>query len=175
MISRSGKFVTIVPQFHFYIFVRIIRIPLQKQGDGSGNCRCCHRSAALDAVSSVQAAGINICSGSYYVRLHDTGRGRPPAGIILCKALRSHGTAGIVTGTYGNDLTAVTRCGDGIIPGAIISAGDADDQPVIPQLIDLLHNRIGSFIASGGRSADGYVYNPDSILLVKMVNPGQSV
>ena len=31
MISRSGKLVTIVPKFHFYIFVRIIRVTLQKQ------------------------------------------------------------------------------------------------------------------------------------------------
>ena len=159
----------------FYIFVRIIRIPLQKQSDSSGNCRCCHGSAALDAVPSVQAAGINICSGSYHVRFHDTGRGRPSAGIIFCKALRTHGTAGIVAGAYGNDLAAVARRCDGMISGAVISAGDADDQSVIPQLVDLLHNRIGSFVISGSRSADRNIYNPDSILFVKMVDPGQAV
>lgn len=62
-----------------------------------------------------------------------------------------------------------------MISGAVISAGDADDQSVIPQLVDLLHNRIGSFVISGSRSADRNIYNPDSILFVKMVDPGQAV
>ena len=125
-------------------------------------------------VPLLEAAGVNVGAGSHHVRFHDTGAGRSSAGIVVGETAAAEDLQGVVAGAYSNNLAAVSGNGNALRPRSVISAGNADDQAIVPQLIDIMKDSAARLIFGSVRTSNGYVHDPDVIGSVVVMDPLKS-
>ena len=114
-------------QLHLYFQICKSWIFFQHQCCCTGNQRCRHRCAAFDPIRKVHSrgAGTYFAARCHQVRFTYAFKRRTPSG-------NSRSACEQITGSYGNDLTAASRCRNTSRPGTLISRCCYYHQSLIP-------------------------------------------
>ncbi len=163
------------PQVQFHVTVAHLRVFFQQQSHCPGNQRRGHGGAAFFGVAGrVVGTACDGCAGGDDIWLADARPGGSPARIIDHPASHDADLLVVIGASYGDDLAADSRRGDGAALGSHVPGGDDDHQAIIPGFIDS-PDQSGIFAhVPAGKRANGNVDNADMIPFSVLPNPAQA-